>query len=498
MRTNVQYKKGFTLIELLVVITIIAILAAILFPVFSKAREKGRQANCISNQKQMALAVIMYMNEHETTLPGENWTRDIGMEGSKMLKCPSSSLDDSDCDYIFNILISGKKMAAISCDPTEMWLTADGVTGEVDSLANGDWRHDGKIIMSWLDGHVALGEGTMMDYYRKVENITADAITLNASGVMGEWFSGVPVISISPDGDLYITEPDGVYNPQKQRIAYISDLPAGYETYKIAFDRNSNQVAIMGRVGNPDGYIFTTTREKLRKATVSNPLTVTMSACVVYAEGDCVWDIKPTDDGSILYQAGDYVNNYISTVNLETGKKFAILRTGQASTEYALSMDMLVFAEGLDSADGGEGAIYLGQWSAMVKKAKELNRALDRNEAISLGLVKQVAKGYLNSDGTVMQMNMNQNGDVYCSTKNYSSMDTKSFLIRGCALYSVFKGKRALVTPTDGTRITYTFTPDPARDDMLGMPAFFSGKNMLIGYMKDDYVTYTFKQYRGE
>lgn len=51
--------KGFTLIELLVVIAIIAILAAILFPVFARAREKARQTVCLSNQRQMGLAVLM-------------------------------------------------------------------------------------------------------------------------------------------------------------------------------------------------------------------------------------------------------------------------------------------------------------------------------------------------------------------------------------------------------------------------------------------------------
>ena len=65
-------KKGFTLIELLVVIAIIAILAAILFPVFSKAREKARQTACINNQKQIALAIIMYTQDNDETLPG-NW-----------------------------------------------------------------------------------------------------------------------------------------------------------------------------------------------------------------------------------------------------------------------------------------------------------------------------------------------------------------------------------------------------------------------------------------
>lgn len=60
---------GFTLIELLVVIAIIAILAAILFPVFAQAREKGRQAACLSNTKQMALAVIQYTSDYDELLP---------------------------------------------------------------------------------------------------------------------------------------------------------------------------------------------------------------------------------------------------------------------------------------------------------------------------------------------------------------------------------------------------------------------------------------------
>lgn len=62
-------KKGFTLIELLVVIAIIAILAAILFPVFAKARDKARQATCLSNVKQLTLALLMYADDNDETLP---------------------------------------------------------------------------------------------------------------------------------------------------------------------------------------------------------------------------------------------------------------------------------------------------------------------------------------------------------------------------------------------------------------------------------------------
>lgn len=61
--------KGFTLIELLVVIAIIAILAAILFPVFAKVREKARQTSCASNEKQLGLAMMQYVQDYDETFP---------------------------------------------------------------------------------------------------------------------------------------------------------------------------------------------------------------------------------------------------------------------------------------------------------------------------------------------------------------------------------------------------------------------------------------------
>lgn len=69
MHLDVQRKRGFTLIELLVVIAIISILASILFPVFARARENARRAGCLSNLKQLGLAMMQYTQDFDEQLP---------------------------------------------------------------------------------------------------------------------------------------------------------------------------------------------------------------------------------------------------------------------------------------------------------------------------------------------------------------------------------------------------------------------------------------------
>ncbi len=91
--------RGFTLIELLVVIAIIAILAAILFPVFARAREKARQSSCQSNLKQIGLAWHMYAQDYDEThvrVSGGNdqrplWTDAMGpyIKNEQLFVCPS-------------------------------------------------------------------------------------------------------------------------------------------------------------------------------------------------------------------------------------------------------------------------------------------------------------------------------------------------------------------------------------------------------------------------
>ncbi len=72
-KPRAQSSEGFTLIELLVVIAIISILASILFPVFSKAREKARTTSCLANVKQLGLAVLMYAQDYDEQLPAGHY-----------------------------------------------------------------------------------------------------------------------------------------------------------------------------------------------------------------------------------------------------------------------------------------------------------------------------------------------------------------------------------------------------------------------------------------
>lgn len=97
-------RKGFTLIELLVVIAIIAILAAILFPVFARAREQARKANCLSNARQIALALTQYAQDYDEMLvmryigpePGTNRQRswkdalEPYLKNADIYRCPSN------------------------------------------------------------------------------------------------------------------------------------------------------------------------------------------------------------------------------------------------------------------------------------------------------------------------------------------------------------------------------------------------------------------------
>jgi prepilin-type N-terminal cleavage/methylation domain-containing protein/prepilin-type processing-associated H-X9-DG protein len=104
-------KHAFTLIELLVVIAIIAILAAILFPVFAQAREKARETSCLSNEKQLTMGILMYNQDYDEQFPAGEWNWSYTPPGSaggtmtwcqqiqpyiknwQLFRCPDSETD---------------------------------------------------------------------------------------------------------------------------------------------------------------------------------------------------------------------------------------------------------------------------------------------------------------------------------------------------------------------------------------------------------------------
>lgn len=113
LRGHSRRADGFTLIELLVVIAIIAILAAILFPVFGRARENARRTSCASNLKQLGLGLVQYAQDYDETYPkafyyynnganrSDSWETAIApylgvkvaqINGSRFLQCPSDTV----------------------------------------------------------------------------------------------------------------------------------------------------------------------------------------------------------------------------------------------------------------------------------------------------------------------------------------------------------------------------------------------------------------------
>ncbi len=130
-------------------IFLIAILAAILFPVFSKARENARLASCNSNVKQIELGLVQYIQDHDERFPPKAAAYKDAVfpyiQSEEVLHCPSDK--DGPVDYSMNTNLQGISLDKIS-HPAEVVAVYEGRDQKPD------FRHDGKAVIGYADGRV--------------------------------------------------------------------------------------------------------------------------------------------------------------------------------------------------------------------------------------------------------------------------------------------------------------------------------------------------------
>jgi prepilin-type N-terminal cleavage/methylation domain-containing protein/prepilin-type processing-associated H-X9-DG protein len=156
MMYNNASRKAFTLIELLVVIAIIAILASILFPVFARARENARRASCQSNEKQIGIAMMQYLQDYderymvqdETTTPEYLWYEPLQpyIKSDQVFRCPSKSPESpviAESDYLINGLFAHGGSDAMFTDPSQQIMVSERADG-LEDIDYHPWGSDGK------------------------------------------------------------------------------------------------------------------------------------------------------------------------------------------------------------------------------------------------------------------------------------------------------------------------------------------------------------------
>ena len=170
-----RLKSGFTLIELLVVIAIIAILAAILFPVFAQAREKARQSTCLSNEKQIALGATMYIQDYDESFPRVY----ISPPPSPRQPWASFTWEDAIGPYIKNGTVT---VTWASTDGSPVTITGGGIwlcPSQPDANARNVYGGNDTIFRDSLYGDSAVPAGS-----REIPVTTLSQITRPADIVL--------------------------------------------------------------------------------------------------------------------------------------------------------------------------------------------------------------------------------------------------------------------------------------------------------------------------
>lgn len=175
--------QGFTLIEVMVVVIIVLLLVAILIPVIGKVKEQARQSTCLSNQRQIVSAILIYTQDNDETLPSADQVWGQVHLGRQVLSCPTKG--DGLNDYVYSLKVSGEKLSTFP-QTGDIAVTADGVHNPIASEplpnigyqdADAEKRHDGQLIACYLDGHAALTKSVSLNALDLYNWITGVGVT---------------------------------------------------------------------------------------------------------------------------------------------------------------------------------------------------------------------------------------------------------------------------------------------------------------------------------